>query len=109
MVKGEIVTPPPSDSILLGITRDTVMQLAKNELGLDTLERSIVRSELYVADEAFFTGTATNVAPITEVDLRTIGDGEPGPISSKLQEMFSEVALGRNPKYSEWYTFVKPE
>lgn len=109
VVKGEIVTPPPSDSILLGITRDTVMQLAKNELGLDTLERSIVRSELYVADEAFFTGTATNVAPITEVDLRTIGDGEPGPISSKLQEMFSEVALGRNPKYSEWYTFVKPE
>ena len=109
VVKGQIVTPPPSDSILLGITRDTVMQLAKNELGLDTMERSIVRSELYVADEAFFTGTATNVAPITEVDLRSIGDGETGPISSKLQELFNDVALGRNPKYSEWYTFVKPE
>jgi len=109
VVKGQIVTPPPCDSILLGITRDTVMQLAKNELGMEVMERAIVRSELYVADEAFFTGTATNVAPISEVDLRTIGDGNTGPITAKLQALFNEVALGRNPEYSDWYTFVKPE
>ncbi|MFW6103390.1 MAG: branched-chain amino acid transaminase [Chloroflexota bacterium] len=109
VVKGQIVTPPPCDSILLGITRDSVMQLAKKELGLEVIERSIVRSELYVADEAFFTGTATNVAPITEVDNRPIGSGDTGPITARLQEMFSEVALGRNPKYSGWYTFLKPE
>lgn len=107
VIKGQIITPPSYDSILLGITRDTVMQLAKNELGLQTVERSIDRSELYVADEAFFTGTATNVAPIVSVDLRTIGDGETGPITAKLQELYSQVALGRNPKYSEWYTIFK--
>jgi len=108
VIKGQLITPPPCDSILLGITRDTVMQLAKNELGLETVERPIVRSELYVADEAFFTGTATNVAPITEVDLRVIGDGDSGPITAKLAQLFNQVALGRNPKYSEWYTFLKP-
>ena len=107
VIKGQLITPPPCDSILLGITRDSVIQLAKNELGMETVERSIVRSELYVADEAFFTGTATNVAPITEVDNRPIGTGETGPLTAKLQKLFNEVALGRNPKYSHWYTYVK--
>lgn len=107
VIKGQLITPPSYDSILLGITRDTVMQLARNELGLQTVERSIDRSELYVADEAFFTGTATNVAPIVSVDLRNIGNGETGPVTARLQELFAEVALGRNPKYSEWYTIVK--
>ncbi|MBN1152276.1 MAG: aminotransferase class IV, partial [Dehalococcoidia bacterium] len=87
--------------------RDTVMQLARNELGIETVERSIDRSELYVADEAFFTGTATNVAPISSVDHRPIGTGETGPMTAKLQELFSQVALGKNPKYSEWYTFLR--
>ncbi len=107
VIKGQLITPPPYDSILLGITRDSVMQLARNELGLQTVERRIDRSELYVADEAFFTGTATNVAPIVSVDLRTIGSGETGPVTAELQELFSQVALGRNPKYSEWYTIVR--
>lgn len=107
VMKGQLITPAPYDSILLGITRDTVMQLAKNELGIETIERSIDRSELYVADEAFFTGTATNVASIVSVDHRPIGNGEPGPLTVKLQKLFNEVALGRNPKYSDWYTFVK--
>jgi len=107
VIRGQLITPPPYDSILLGITRDTVMQLAKNELGLETVERSIDRSELYVADEAFFTGTATNVAPISSVDHRNIGNGETGPLTAKLQELFNQVAFGRNPKYSEWYTFLK--
>ncbi len=74
---------------------------------METVERSIVRSELYVADEAFFTGTATNVAPISEVDNRPIGTGKTGPLTAKLQKLFSEVALGRNPKYSSWYTILK--
>jgi branched-chain amino acid aminotransferase len=107
VIKGQLITPPSYDSILLGITRDTVMQLAKNELGIETLERSIDRSELYVADEAFFTGTATNVAAISSVDHRNIGTGEMGPLTTKLQALFNQAALGRNPKYSEWYTFLK--
>ena len=78
-------------------------------LGIETVERSIDRSELYVADEAFFTGTATNVAPITSIDHRNIGTGDTGPLTAKLQELFNQVALGRNPKYSEWYTFLKYE
>jgi len=107
VIKGQLITPPSYDSILLGITRDTVMQLAKNELGIETVERSIDRSELYVADEAFFTGTATNVAAINSVDHRNIGTGEMGPLTTKLQALFNQVALGKNPKYSEWYTFLK--
>jgi branched-chain amino acid aminotransferase len=107
VIKGQLITPPSYDSILLGITRDTVMQLAKNELGVETVERSIDRSELYVADEAFFTGTATNVAAISSVDHRNIGTGEMGPLTAKLQALFNQAALGRNPKYSEWYTFLK--
>jgi branched-chain amino acid aminotransferase len=107
VIKGQLITPPSYDSILLGITRDTVMQLAKNELGIETVERSIDRSELYVADEAFFTGTATNVAAISSVDHRNIGTGEMGPLTTKLQALFNQAALGRNPKYSEWYTFLK--
>jgi branched-chain amino acid aminotransferase len=109
VIKGQLITPPPYDSILLGITRDTVIQLARNELGIETVERSIDRSELYVADEAFFTGTATNVAPIIELDHRSIGDGNTGPLTAKLQELYKQVTLGRNPRYSQWYTFLKPE
>ncbi len=108
VIKGQLVTPPPSDSILLGITRDTVMQLAKDELGLTTAERSIVRSELYLADEVFFTGTYANVVPIIEVDRRTVGTGTVGPVSTKLQELFTDVIRGRNPRYSDWYTFLTP-
>ncbi|MBN1855980.1 MAG: branched-chain amino acid transaminase [Dehalococcoidia bacterium] len=108
VIKGQLITPPPSDSILLGITRDTVMQLAKDELGLETVERSIVRSELYLADEVFFSGTYADVVPVIEIDRRTVGTGEPGPLASKLREMFRDVVRGRNPNYPEWYTFMKP-
>ena len=103
---GKLITPPPSDDILLGITRDTVMKLAKNELGIDTVERQMDRSELYLADECFFTGTATHIAAIVEIDHRPIGMGETGPITAELQKIYAEVILGRNPKYSDWYTFL---
>ncbi len=105
----ELVTPPSSDNILMGITRDTVIKLAKNELGIDTIERQVDRSELYVAEECFFTGTAANIAPILEIDHRPIGTGDPGKITAKLQKLFAEVMLGRNPKYHDWYFLVFPK
>jgi len=103
---GKLVTPPSSDDILMGITRDTVMKLARNELAIDTIERQVDRSELYTAEECFFTGTAANVAPILEVDHRPIGTGKIGRVTAKLQKLFGEVMVGRNAKYREWYYLV---
>jgi len=103
---GKLVTPSPSDNILIGITRDTVMKLAKNELGIDAIERQVDRSELYLADECFFTGTAANIAPIVEIDHRPVGTGEIGKITIALQKLFAEAILGRNPKYPDWYTLL---
>lgn len=109
VIDGKLVTPPSSDNILLGITRDTIMKLAKNELGIDTIERTVDRSELYLAEECFFSGTAAHITPIIEIDHRTIGTGEIGKITAELQKLFSQVILGRNPKYAEWYTLVSPK
>jgi branched-chain amino acid aminotransferase len=109
VIDGKLVTPPSSDNILLGITRDTIMKLAKNELGIDTIERTVDRSELYLAEECFFSGTAAHITPIIEIDHRTIGTGEIGKITAELQKLFSPVILGRNPKYAEWYTLVSPK
>jgi len=104
IVDGKLVTPASCDNILKGITRDTVIKLAKNELGIDTLERSIDRSELYVADECFMTGTAANVTPVVEVDRRPVGDGKVGPITRRLLNLYSDVIRGKNRKYKEWCT-----
>ncbi len=101
---GKLVTPPSSDNILMGITRDTAMQLARNEMGIETAERSVDRSELYVADEAFFTGTAAHVSPILEIDHRRIGNGEIGKVTKELQRLYFEVIKGKNPKYLHWCT-----
>jgi branched-chain amino acid aminotransferase len=109
VLRGKLITPPPSDNLLIGITRDTVMKLAKNELGIDTIERQVDRSELYLAEECFFTGTAANVAPILQIDHRPIGTGKIGKMTAKLQKLFAEVMLGRNPKYPEWYQLVSPK
>jgi branched chain amino acid aminotransferase apoenzyme (EC 2.6.1.42) len=106
---GRLITPSPSDNILLGVTRDTIIKLAQNELGIDTIERQVDRSELYLAEECFFTGTAANIAPIVEVDHRPIGTGKMGKITTELQNLFAQVMLGRNPKYSNWYTLVSPK
>jgi branched-chain amino acid aminotransferase len=106
---GKLITPPSSDNILMGITRDTVMKLAKKELAIDTIERQVDRSELYVAEECFFTGTAANVAPILEIDHRLIGTGKIGKVTGKLQKLFAEVMVGRNAKYPEWYYLVSPK
>jgi len=106
VIDSKLVTPPSSDNILVGITRDTIMKLAKNELGIDTIERTVDRSELYLAEECFFSGTAAHITPIIEIDHRTIGTGEIGKITAELQKLFSQVIRGRNPKYAEWYTLV---
>ncbi|KYH29009.1 MULTISPECIES: branched-chain amino acid transaminase [Clostridium] len=100
--KGKLITPPPSDNILEGITRDTVMLLAKNELGIEVVERSITRTELYAADELFFSGTAMEVTPIIEVDDRVVGNGKPGEISAKIKKLFFEITTGKNPKYAHF-------
>jgi branched-chain amino acid aminotransferase len=103
---GKLVTPASYNSILMGITRATTIKLAKEELGIETVERSIERCELYNADECFFTGTAAHITPIAEIDRRKIGSGEIGEITSKLQELYSEVIRGNNPKYLDWCTAV---
>lgn len=103
---GKLVTPPSSDNILMGITRDTVIKLAKNELGIETIERQVDRTELYLAEESFFTGTAANVTPILEIDRRPVGKGRIGKITARLMNLYAEVMDGKNPKYSDWYYFV---
>jgi branched-chain amino acid aminotransferase len=98
----KLVTPPASDSILVGITRDTVIQLAKNELGIETMERHISRGELYLADECFLTGTAAHITPVLEIDHRKVGEGEIGEITRKLRTIYFSVIQGRNEKYLSW-------
>lgn len=101
---GKLVTPSSSDNILKGITRDTVIKLAKSEFGIDTTERPIGRSELYIADECFMTGTAANVTPVTEIDHRNIGHGKVGTITKKIQQLYYDIIRGKNPKYLDWCT-----
>ncbi len=99
---GQLVTPPATDNILEGITRASIMELAKNEMRLEVLERSIDRSELYQADEAFFTGTAVELAPIVKVDHRNIGSGQIGPVARQLKSLYFDATRGRLPQYARW-------
>ena len=108
VVDGRLITPSLEDNVLPGITRDTVSQLAQSELGLEVVERSIDRSELYLADEVFLTGTAAHLTPVVQLDNRPIADGEPGPISTKLQNMYFGVVVGRVPRYLHWCTAAVP-
>lgn len=103
---GKLVTPPASDGVLIGITRDTIIKLAKSELGIETVERHILRLELYNAEEIFMTGTAAHITPISEIDRRKIASGGIGKITRKLQKLYSDVILGKNKKYLEWCTPV---
>ncbi len=106
MVKNNVlVTPPFTDDILEGITRDTIIKLAGDE-GIQVLERSIDRTELYGADELFFCGTGAQISPIGSVDRRTIGDGGMGRITKKLQDIYFRVVKNEIEKYSSWCTKV---
>jgi branched-chain amino acid aminotransferase len=103
---GKLISPSESDNILEGITLDTAFEVARNELGLEIQRRSIDRSELYIADEIFMTGTAAHITPVTEVDRVPIGDGTAGPISSKLQKTYFDMITGKLPQYSYWISPV---
>lgn len=109
VLNGKIITPPSSDGILLGITRDSVIKIASSELGIETVERSINRSDLYIANEVFFTGTAAHVTPIVKIDEYKIGNGKPGELTSKLQKLYFDVIEGKNRKYANWCTTVYPK
>lgn len=107
MVQGNmLVTPPVTDNILEGITRRSVIELAQAELGLTTLERPIDRTEVYLCDEFFMTGTAAQITAVTRVDHRLIGSGVMGPVASRLRELFNDVVRGRLPKYRQWNVAV---
>jgi len=103
---GILVTPPVTDNILEGITRRSVMELARNELGLAVVERPIDRSEVYICEELLLTGTAAQVTLVTRVDHRPIGKGSMGPIGEQLRKLFLEVVRGTNPKYAHWNVAV---
>jgi branched-chain amino acid aminotransferase len=102
---GVIYTPDLSAGALNGITRNTVFHIAK-DLGLEIVQKRITRDEVYIADEAFFTGTAAEVTPIRELDRLAIGQGSRGPITEKVQAAFFDIVNGRNPKYAHWLTLV---
>lgn len=102
VANGKLFTPPEYADILVGITRNTVIELAREELGLEVVERPIARSELYICDECFFAGTGAQVAPVRSVDRRQLGDGTPGPISKQLQELYFQVVQGKVEKYRHW-------
>jgi branched-chain amino acid aminotransferase len=105
---GNLVTPSCHDRILMGITRETVINLAEKELGVATIERHVDRSEMYIAEECFLTGTAAHITPVVEIDHRKIGDGTIGKLTRKLQKLYFDVECGENKKYLHWCTPVYP-
>jgi len=105
IVRGNIIYTPDLTSALEGITRDTIARFAADE-GLELREKRITRDEVYLADEAFFTGTAAEVTPIREVDNRAIGNGTRGPVTERLQSMYFDAVHGRLDKYTDWLTVV---
>ena len=106
---GKLSTPSISDSVLPGITRDTIVELAQNELGIEVVERSITRSELYLADEIFLTGTAAHLTAVGSIDNIDVGNGTMGPATRQLQDMYFDVVRGKNPKYLHWCTPATPK
>ncbi len=109
VVNGSIFTPPVADNNLTGITRDSAITLAKDLLGIEVVERRIRRSELYLCDEVFLTGTAAHITPVGSLDRRPIGEGGVGPIATKLRDAYVEVIKGDNPDYIRWCTAVPLE
>ncbi len=103
---GTLITPPGTANIVEGLTRRSVMELAEKEFNIQTICREVDRSELYTADELFFTGTAAQVTPIVEVDKRSIGNGKTGKISAMLADCYMSVCRGEMPSYKHWLTTV---
>ena len=105
IVRDSALKTPPLMSILEGITRASVVELARVE-GVPLKEEPLSRDELYIADELFFTGTAAEITPVREVDRRTIGTGQPGPLTTRLQRQFFEIVYGRDERFKEWLTYL---
>jgi branched-chain amino acid aminotransferase len=103
---GALVTPPVTDNILEGITRAALMKMAKDELGIEVIVRSIDRTELYIADEVFLCGTGAQISPVIEIDRRPIGSARPGPVSKELARHYFDAVRGRHPAYRHWLTPV---
>ena len=103
---GVLVTPPVTDNILEGITRRSVIELARNELGLEVVERSIDRTEVFISEEMFMTGTAAQITAVTKVDHHPIGAGSMGPITTKLRSLYDDILRGKNDKYEHWNVVV---
>ncbi|MBI4685782.1 MAG: branched-chain amino acid transaminase [Nitrospirae bacterium] len=106
IVRNRKLKTTPLTSILEGITRDSVMEIASDE-GIEVIEERFTRDEVYISDEAFFTGTAAEITPIRELDGRAIGTGRPGEITKKMQSVFFDTVKGKNKKYKSWLTYVK--
>jgi branched-chain amino acid aminotransferase len=102
--RGVLFTPDPSQNVLEGVTRRAIMQIARDELDLDIVERSIDRGELYSADEVFFTGTAVGICAVGSIDRRRVGDGKVGPITQRLSDLYEGIVNGREPRYAKWLT-----
>jgi len=105
IIRDKVLKTPPLTSVLPGITRDSIITLAQ-DLGYKVEEKRFTRDELYIADEAFFSGTAAEVTPIREVDDRQIGEGKPGPITQKIQKLYFDVVKGKIEKYHSWLDFI---
>lgn len=105
---GVLITPPTTENILEGITRLTVMDLARVELGMQVVERPIDRTEAYLCDELFITGTAAQVTAVTKVDHRPVGSGQMGPVTTRLRQLFDDAVRGRNPRFCHWNVAVYP-
>ncbi len=106
VVRGALVTPPVTDNILEGITRRHLIDIARQRLGVEVLERSIDRTELYAAQEVFLCGTGAQLSPVVEVDRRTIGNGRPGPVTRELSSIYFDAVRGRLDEYRDWLTPV---
>jgi branched-chain amino acid aminotransferase len=106
VMNGKLVTPPVTDNILPGITRNSIITLAREELGVETIERTIDRIELYNAQECFLTGTAAHLTPVSEIDNYSIGSSAVGPLTAKLRDLYFDVIRGKNPGYAHWCTPV---
>jgi branched-chain amino acid aminotransferase len=104
--RGVLVTPPVSDNILEGITRRRLMEIGRAELGVEVVERSIDRTELYGADEVFLCGTGAQISPVIEIDRRAIGSGRPGPVTRHLSKTYFDAVRGKLPAYRDWLTPV---
>lgn len=105
IVRDGVLITPPYDNSLESITQDTVIEIA-NDLKIPVVQRRITRDEVYIAQEAFFTGTAAEITPIRELDFRVIGNGKAGPITKELQKEFFDLVMGKNPKYTRYLTYI---